>query len=64
MSLTLASVRDRATITPVELAELLDMDMDMDSVLKALRNGELPGFKVGRLWRIPVPKVLALLGDA
>ena len=55
----LDSIRSRATLDTNELAALLNMDRD--SVLKALRNGELPGLKIGRLWRIPVPKLLALL---
>jgi excisionase family DNA binding protein len=55
----LDSIRDRATISATELGALLNLDMD--STRKALRNGELPAFKVGGLWRIPVPKLLALL---
>lgn len=57
--ITIDDIRGRATITPDEVASLFDLDPD--SVLKALRLGELPGFRVGRLWRVPVPKLLALL---
>lgn len=56
----LDSIRSRATISAPELARLLDLDHD--STLKALHAGELPGFRVGRLWRIPVPSLLAKLG--
>ncbi|HEV2344340.1 MAG TPA: helix-turn-helix domain-containing protein [Actinocrinis sp.] len=57
--ITIDDIRTLPTITPKQACGVLDMDMD--SVLKALRNGELPGFKIGRLWKIPVPKLLALL---
>jgi excisionase family DNA binding protein len=61
--LTLDSLRDRVFLTTAEAAELYQLDMD--TVLKCLRTGEIPGFKVGRQWRIPAAKVLALLsGDA
>lgn len=57
---TLDEIRTRATISAHEAAALLGIDHD--SVLKALRRGEIPGFRVGRLWRVPVPKLLAQLG--
>ena len=60
--LTLDQIKDRATIDAYEFANLFAMDHD--SALKAMRNGEVPAFKVGRLWRVPVPKLLAMLGCA
>lgn len=58
----LDDVRNLATIDPATLASL--WDIDYDTVIKGLRNGEIPGFRVGRRWRIPVPRLLAMLGDA
>jgi excisionase family DNA binding protein len=60
--LNLQSLRERVFITAAEAADLYQLDMD--TTLKCLRNGEIPGFKVGRQWRIPAAKLLALLGDA
>ena len=38
-------------LTPYELAD--ELSVSLTTVYKLLRAGRLPGFKVGRVWRIP-----------
>jgi len=57
--LTLEDIRHLPTITPKQLCAVFDLNMN--SVIKALHNGDLPGFKVGSLWRVPTAKLLAML---
>jgi excisionase family DNA binding protein len=45
------ALAERLFVTPVEVAELLEMDPR--TVRAALQRGEIPGFKVGAWWRIP-----------
>ena len=59
--LTLDDLRGRIFLTAAETAGVYGLDMD--TTLKALRNGQIPGFKIGHQWRVPAAKVLALLGD-
>lgn len=58
--LTLDDLRGRIFLTAAETAGVYRLDMD--TCLKALRNGEIPGRKIGHQWRIPAAQVLALLG--
>lgn len=58
--LTLDQIKNRATISLAELGSLFGIDED--SASKAVRSGQVPAFRIGRLWRIPVPKLLAMLG--
>lgn len=39
-----------ATLTPAQVAE--DLHVSTEAVMAKLRDGTLPGFKFGRLWRI------------
>lgn len=47
-------------MTPAEVGELLDMKQN--TVIVAVRNGELPGFYIGSRVRIPTAKIAELLG--
>lgn len=49
-----------ASITDV--AALLETDPR--TVLRGIEAGDIPAVKVGRVWRIPVPKLKAMLGLA
>lgn len=41
------------TLTPAEVAADLKLD-DVETVMRHLRAGTIPGFKVGRYWRVDV----------
>jgi excisionase family DNA binding protein len=47
--------RDPAHLTPKEVAA--SWRCHPDTVLELLRSGELPGFKIGRVWRVKVEDV-------
>lgn len=49
----------RATLTAAEVAELLEVDVR--TVLRAIRDGQLPSIEVGRRILIPREPLLALL---
>jgi excisionase family DNA binding protein len=48
--------QEREFLTVEEAAELLRVDET--TVRRALREGELPGQKIGRVWRIPKADLL------
>lgn len=60
---TLTELRnsDRATVSVEEAAALLGISLG--SARKAVRNGEVPALRLGSRWLVPVPKLLAMLGD-
>jgi excisionase family DNA binding protein len=43
-------VLEEQYLTPDEIADKLRVDQD--TVLRWLKRGELPGYKVGRQWRV------------
>lgn len=51
-----------ATFTTTELAER--WSMDRETVVNRIRAGELPGFKVGRRYRVPAEAVEAVEAGA
>ena len=60
-----ARVRQPGVLRVADAAVLLDMDEG--TVRRALRRGELPGFRVGREWRLPadvLERLLARRGDS
>jgi excisionase family DNA binding protein len=59
--ITLDELRNRATITVPEMAKVLGIGRDQ--AYAAIKNGELPALPIGRTLRVPVPRLLALLGD-
>lgn len=59
--LTLADIRDRATLSITETAELLEMGINQ--AYAAAREGTIPTLRLGRSYRVPVPALLALLGE-
>lgn len=60
-TLTLADVRNRATIDVRQAAEVLDLSEWV--VYKQIREGVLPSIRMGRAVRVPVPQLRRLLGD-
>jgi hypothetical protein len=59
---SLDEIRNFAVVDTRIAGDLLCLDHD--SILKALRKGDIPGFKIGNVWRIPVPQLLRMLdGD-
>ncbi|WP_158862007.1 helix-turn-helix domain-containing protein [Leifsonia sp. AG29] len=59
--MTLNDVRDRATTTPEEAADLLGMGMRQ--TYAALKDGSLPSIRLSRRYLVPVPALLRLLGE-
>jgi excisionase family DNA binding protein len=55
-----ANMSDRLFLTVAEFAELYRTDVR--SVRRGIACGEIPAVQVGRIYRIPVPKVRELLG--
>jgi len=39
-----------STLTPTDVAE--DLHISIESAVRRLRSGEIPGFRVGRYWRV------------
>jgi excisionase family DNA binding protein len=58
--LNLDDVRRRATITVPEAGQLLSLGRD--SSYRAAARGEIPTLRLGRSLRVPVPKLLELIG--
>lgn len=57
----LEEIRDRATLTVEEAAELLGVGRS--SAYEAARRGDLPAMRLGRRLVIPVPALLRLLDE-
>jgi excisionase family DNA binding protein len=53
--------RDRLFLTVTEAAEL--MRVDPRTLRRALEAGQVPGVRVGNVWRIPVEKFRHLVED-
>lgn len=60
-ALTLPEIRERATLTVVEAGRVLGLGRD--AAYRAAKTGEIPTIRAGRLLVVPVPKLLALLGE-
>ena len=58
--ITLEDVRDQATISVREAGELLSIGRD--AAYRAAASGDLPVLRLGRTLRVPVPRLLGLLG--
>lgn len=59
--MTLTEARDRATLTVPEAAQLLGIGRD--NAYAAVKAGQLPSLTIGRRLLVPVPALLALLGE-
>jgi excisionase family DNA binding protein len=59
--MTLDEIRGRATLSIAETSELLGLGINQ--TYTAARTGELPALRLGRSYRVPVPALLALLGE-
>lgn len=59
--MTLDDVRGRATITVPEAGVLLGIGRD--AAYAAARSGDLPTLRLGRRVVVPVPRLLAWLGE-
>ena len=57
---TQADLEGRLFVTVTELAAL--MQLDPRTVRRGIEGGSIPSIRVGRSTRIPVPKILALIG--
>lgn len=57
----LDEIRDRATLTVEEVAELLGVGRSC--AYDAARRGDIPTMRLGRRLVIPVPALLRLLGE-
>jgi excisionase family DNA binding protein len=58
--LTIADVAGKATISVPEAGQVLDIGRD--AAYAAAERGEIPVLRLGRSLRVPVPKLLRLLG--
>lgn len=56
----LSDVRNRATVTIEEAAELIGMGRS--AAYEAARRGDLPTLRLGRRLFVPVPRLLDMLG--
>lgn len=59
--MTLDYIRNLPFLTTAQTARLFEIDED--SARKAFAAGQIPAVRIGRLWRVPVPKLLAMLGE-
>ncbi len=50
----------RMVATVTDVAAFLEIDPR--SVIRGCESGDIPAVKVGRVWRIPVPKLMAMVG--
>jgi len=53
---------DRATLTVDETAAVLGVGRA--TVYQSIRDGAIPSLRLGRVIRVPVPALLALLGES
>ncbi|MGC0271720.1 hypothetical protein ACO0LV_01835 [Pseudactinotalea sp. Z1739] len=60
-TLTVGDVRDRATITVPEAGRLMGVGRDI--AYRAAATGQIPTLKLGRRLVVPVPRLLALIGE-
>lgn len=58
---TLDDIRCRPTISIAETAQVLHIGLNQ--TYAAARAGEIPILRLGRTYRVPVPALLALLGE-
>ncbi len=59
---TLEEIRTRPTISIAEVARVLDIGLNQ--AYAAAKAGDIPVLKLGRSYRVKVPALLALLGEA
>jgi excisionase family DNA binding protein len=57
----LTDIAGLATISVPEAGQVLGIGRD--AAYAAANRGELPVLRLGRAWRVPVPKLLAMLGS-
>jgi excisionase family DNA binding protein len=60
--ITLDDIRQRPTISVPEAGELLGIGKN--AAYRAADQGQIPVLHLGRTLRVPVPKLLELLGDS
>lgn len=60
--MTLNDLAGRATIDVWPAAQLLVPECSRSAAYEMAKRGEIPTLRVGRQLRVPVPKLLALLG--
>jgi hypothetical protein len=53
--------RDLATL-PLDQARLL-FNLSRNAAYEAARRGEIPAFRIGKVWRVPVPKLRQMFGE-
>lgn len=53
------SVQNKSAYSVKEVADMLDVSTK--TIYRMLEDQRLPGFKVGRIWRIPEPVIQKLL---
>jgi excisionase family DNA binding protein len=59
--ITTEHLAGRATISVEEAGRLLGIGRS--AAYEAIRRGEIPHLRIGRRYLVPVPRLLALLGD-
>jgi excisionase family DNA binding protein len=57
-----ADWRNLATLTIAQTSVLLDLGRN--ETYEAVKRKEIPAIRVGRSWRVPVPRLKLLLGEA
>lgn len=60
-SLTLDEIRNRPSLTVVEAGRALGLGQV--AAYRAVRSGDIPSVRIGARIVVPVPKLLALLGE-
>lgn len=60
--MTISDLKNRATITAPEAADLLNISTQ--AAYRALRNGHLPSVRLGRKVVVPTKPLLELLGHS
>lgn len=60
-NITTTHLHGRATISVEEAGRLLGIGRS--AAYEAIRRGEIPHLRIGRRYRVPVPRLLALLGS-
>jgi hypothetical protein len=61
MALTLSEIRERATIDVESAGRVLGLGRV--SAYRAVREGTIPSLRIGRRLVVPVPRLLALIGE-
>lgn len=60
-ALTLSEIRERATIDVESAGRVLGLGRV--SAYRAVREGTIPSLRIGRRLVVPVPRLLALIGE-